>query len=62
MKLNKKKYELVRARTCKGFNDIVLAGVPRGTLCRAINGKDMKPDTIGRIAKTLGVDVTEIID
>ena len=62
MKLNKTKYELARARTCKGFKDIVAAGVHKGTLCRAMNGEDMRPETIGRIAKALGVDVTEIIE
>ncbi|MCI8319071.1 MAG: hypothetical protein HFG96_11335 [Lachnospiraceae bacterium] len=62
MKLNKTKYELVRARTCKGQKDIVAAGVPRGTLCRIISGAEARPETLGRIAKELGVDVTEIIE
>jgi len=62
MKLNKQKYALALARACKGFKDIVAAGVPRGTLCRAMNDEDMRPETIGRIAKAIGVDVVEIID
>ena len=62
MKLNKQKYELARARACKGFKDIIEAGVPKGTLCRVISGEDVRPETIGKIAKALGVDVTEILE
>lgn len=62
MKLNKQKYEIARARTCKGFKDIVSAGVPKGTLCRAIGGDDVRPETLGKIAQALDVDVTEIIE
>lgn len=62
MKMNKQKYDLVCARACMGFNDIVKAGIPKGTLCNAIRGKDVRPDKIGKIAKILNCDVTEIID
>ncbi len=62
MKLNKQKYEIARARACKGFKDIVSTGVTKGTLCRAIGGDDVRPETLGKIAKALGVDVTEIIE
>lgn len=62
MKINREKYELVRARTCKGQKDLIAEGIPQGTLCRIIGGANAKPETIGRIAKALGVDVTEIIE
>lgn len=62
MKLDRKKYELARARACKGFKDIIDAGIPKGTLCRVTNGEDVRPETIGKIAKALGCDVTEIIE
>lgn len=62
MKLDKQKYEVARARACIGFKDIVAYGVPKGTLCRAMNGEEMRPETIGRIAKAIGVDVTQIIE
>lgn len=62
MKLNRNKFELARARTCKGTKELEAAGIPRGTLCTAMTGKNIRPETIGRIAKALGVDVTEIID
>lgn len=62
MKLNKTKYELARARSCKSFKDIVNAGVSRTTLCRAMNGEDVRPEIIGKISKVLKVDVTEILE
>ena len=62
MKLNRQKFELARARACMGFSEFESAGIPRGTMCRAMSGKGLKPETVGRIAKALGVDVTEIIE
>lgn len=63
MKLNRQKYELARARACMGQKDLVAAGIPKGTLCGIINGRvEARPETLGRIAKALGVDVTEIIE
>lgn len=62
MKINRQKYELARARACMGQKDLESAGIAKGTLCRAIGGKGIKPETAGKIAKALGVDVTEIID
>lgn len=62
MKLDKKKYELARARACMSFNDVIKAGVPKGTLCRVIGGEDVRPETIGKIARALGCDVAEILE
>ena len=62
MKLDRKKYMLARARACMGQKDLEAAGIPRGTLCRIVGGGDMRPETAGKIAKALGVDVTEIIE
>lgn len=61
MRLNREKYELARARACMGVKDIEAAGVPKGTLCRVISGAETRPETIGKIARALNVDVTEII-
>lgn len=61
MKIDRKKYELARARACMSFNDLIEAGIPKGSLCRIISGADARPETIGKIAKVLGVDVTEIL-
>lgn len=62
MKINRKKLELVKARTCMDQKEIVAAGFPAGTLTNAMTGKNIKPETAGRLAKVLGVDVLEIIE
>lgn len=61
MRLNREKYMLARARACMGQKELEAAGIPKGTLCRALSG-NVKPETAGKIAKALGVDVTEIIE
>lgn len=62
MRIDRKKYELARARACKGQKDLIAEGFPKGTLCRLIGGGNAKPETIGKLAQALGVDVTEIIE
>lgn len=62
MKLDRQKFNLARARACMGQSDFEKAGIPKGTLCRAMSGKGLKPETIGKIAKALGVDVAEIME
>lgn len=52
---------LARARACMGQKDLEAAGISKGTLCRAMQ-KEILPETAGKIAKALGVDVTEIIE
>ncbi len=61
MKIDKQKYMIARARACMGQKELEAAGIPKGTLCRAMR-EDLRPETVGKIAKALGVDVTEIIE
>ncbi|WP_346664007.1 hypothetical protein [uncultured Merdimonas sp.] len=61
MRISKEKLDLAKARACKGTKDLIAAGIPRGTMCRVYRD-DLKPDTVGKIARALGVDVTEIIE
>lgn len=61
MRIDRSKYMLARARACMGQKELEAAGIPKGTLCRALRA-DVKPETIGKIAKALGVDVLEIIE
>lgn len=61
MILDRKKYELARARACMSFEDVVEAGIKKGTLCRMLKGSSARPETIGKLAKVLNVDVSEII-
>ena len=62
MKMDKQKFSIARARACMGQKEFEAAGIPKGTLCRAMSGRGLKPETLGKIAKALGVDVTEIIE
>ena len=62
MKINRQKFDLARARACMGPKEIEAAGFPRGTLSTALNSENVRPETDGRLAKALGVDVTEIIE
>lgn len=60
MKIDRDKYMLARARACMGQKDLEAAGIPKGTLCRALKS-EVLPETAGKIAAALGVDVTEIL-
>lgn len=63
MKTNRKKLELAMARACMNTEDLQKAAeMPRPSLNNVISGKSARPATIGRIARALGVDVTEIIE
>ena len=61
MRINEAKYNLAMARACKETKDLVAQGVSRTTLAQSAK-KDLKPSTVGRIARALGCDVTDIID
>lgn len=63
MKVNRKRLELAMARACMNTADLVSAsGLPSTTVQNAIVGKGVRPGTLGRIAKALGVDPTEIME
>ena len=61
MKIDREKNLLARANACMSIKDLVAAGIPRDTLYRA-ERKNVRPETAGKIAEALGVDVTEIIE
>lgn len=61
MRIDRKKYMIARARACMGQKDLEAAGIPKGTLCRMLRD-DIRPETAGRIAKALGVDILDIIE
>ena len=63
MKANIRKIELRRAELCMSSKELQQkSGLPRGTYLGVINGKNIRPETLGRIAKALGVDPVEIIE
>jgi len=62
MKADSKKLQISMARACMNADDLQKAAdVPRSTLSNVLAGKNVRPGTVGRIANTLGVDVTEIL-
>lgn len=64
MDINLKKVLIIMARKCMNDKDMLEAsGIPFATWNQIKTGKcSPKPATIGKIAKGLGVDVTEIIE
>lgn len=62
MKIDREKLRLAMARACVNVADLlVAANIPRPTYNNALQGKGLSPATAGKIAKALGVDVTEIL-
>lgn len=63
MKLSRKKVELAMARAELNRNQAAeKAGMPIPSYCTAISRENCKPSTAGKIARALGVDVTEILE
>ena len=63
MKASKRKVQIARARAGMTILDIAeKAGLPRITVSRAANGISVSPTNFGKIARALGVDVTEIVE
>ena len=63
MKADRKKLEMAMARACMTTDQLQVASqMPRPTLNNVIVGKNVRPATLGTVAKALGVDVTEIIE
>lgn len=63
MKAEKKKLTLAMARACMNTRDLAEAAeMPPQTVNGVIRGRSVRPATLGRIAKALGVDPTELIE
>lgn len=63
MKANCKKLRLAMARVCMNPQDLAKAAeMPPQTVNGVLRGRNIRPATIGRIARALGVDVTEILE
>lgn len=62
MRIDNKRLNLELARNCKTLSALRGEGVSPGTLTRIRNGVDVKPATVGKIAKALGVDPAELIE
>lgn len=63
MKANKKALYLAMARACVNSKDLpALAKLPAATINNVMCAKEVRPITLGKIARALGVDVTEILE
>lgn len=61
MKIDNRKLEMWLARRCITLSSLRCDGVSPQTITRIRGGVDVKPVTVGKIAKALGVDPMEII-
>ena len=62
MKVDAQKVLIARANLCLSSKQLQEAAqMPRGTYLKVISGRSVRPETAGKIAKALGVDVTEIL-
>jgi len=63
MKLNKTKLLIALANACMNPYDLCKAvGMQYQNYRRIANGGNCKPATVGKIAKALNVDVTELLE
>lgn len=63
MKLSREKVELKRAAKCMTVSAMAeVYGVSRARMNVILNQREVTPVCAGRIAKALGVDVTEILE
>lgn len=62
MKADINKLKIAMARACLSTAALTKkANMPRATINGVISGRSVRPETIGKVAVALGVDVTEII-
>lgn len=62
MKADKSKLTLAMARSCINPQDLAKAAeMPPQTVNGVIRGRSVRPATLGRIARALGVDPAELI-
>lgn len=63
MKVSKDKIDIARANRCMTVTALAEAyGVSRTRMNMILNQREVTPLCAGRLAKALGVDVTEIIE
>lgn len=63
MKADRRKLEIAMAQACMNTEDLQKkARIPRPTLNGVISGRNVRPGTIGKVARALGIDVTAILE
>lgn len=62
MKADREKLQMAMARACMNTADLLAAsGLPRPSWGNVLAGRSARPGTLGKIAKALGVDVSDIL-
>lgn len=62
MKADRNKLEMALARACMTPESLAAtAEMPRPTVNNVITGRSVRPAPLGRIARALGVDVSDIV-
>lgn len=62
MVLSRHKVFIALARACMNARDLRKCGIGSTTIVRAMSGSEVSARTAGKIARALGVDVTEIME
>lgn len=62
MKISKTKFDIALARACMSARDLRQKGLSPTTISNVIRGNDLTPKMVGKIARALGVDVTDLLD
>lgn len=63
MKINARKLKIAMARACINPCELCRkAGIDHQTYLRTFNGLKSRPATVGKIAKALNIDMTEILE
>lgn len=63
MKADRNKLELAMAKACILPSELAeLAEMPRPTLNGVIKGRNVRPATLGKVARALGVNVEELLE
>lgn len=62
MRADKAKVALAMARACVSRMDIAVAAkMPENTVKSVLQGQSVRPATLGRVARVLGVDPAELL-
>lgn len=63
MRANREFLFLAMARVCIGTKELAeMAELPRPTLNNVVSGRNVRPETLGKVAKALGVDPAELVE
>lgn len=63
MRINRKKLEIAMANACFNAKELASAAeLPRPTLNNVITGRNVRPATVGKIARALNVPVENLIE